>query len=232
MQISLDEVENDFQPWGNLDNREFYEKISLHGFLELLSLSGLTKNQDVVLISDHIKNANSILDIGGGFGRIINACQQLGYKNDLATIEYTNHYAEFLKNNFKDCQIVEDDFLTYPFNRKFDLLLMMWTTISIFSPIEQKLCFKKCAKLLNAGGYCVIDLLISNACDEAKANKSKEYCFTDQDTGVEHHGYVPTTFEIIQAAARAKLAVREIREYIAGTAARCLVVFGFKISLN
>jgi hypothetical protein len=35
---------------------------------------------------------------------------------------------------------------------------------------------------------------------------------------------VPTTFEIIKAAAMASFGVHEIREYIAGTAARCLVI--------
>jgi SAM-dependent methyltransferase len=226
LEIALEHNEKDSRLWSYLDNREFYEKISLHGFIELLRLSGLTANQDVALISGYIMKAKSILDIGGGFGRVINACQQLGYNGDLSVIEYTHSYAEFLRNNLNHCEVIEDDFLTYGFTKKFDLLLMMWTTISIFTPAEQKLCFKKCAKLLNRGGYCVIDLLIANTCDEAKANKSKEYSFVDQETGIEHHGYVPTTFEIIRAAARAKLGVREIREYTASTARRCLVILG------
>ncbi|MDF2529801.1 MAG: hypothetical protein K0Q57_681 [Gammaproteobacteria bacterium] len=225
LELALDRTqENDLADWSYLDNREFYEKIPLKGFIRLLELSGLAESPDVTLIADYIKKANSILDIGGGFGRIIKACQKLGYDQDLAVIEYTHSYAEFLKSHLQNCQVIEGDFLTYPFNRKFDLLLMMWTTISIFSPHEQKLCFKQCAKLLNPGGYAVIDLLISNTSDQAKATHSKEYSFVDQDTGIEHHGYVPTTFEIIKAAAMANLGVREIREYTAGTATRCLVI--------
>jgi SAM-dependent methyltransferase len=212
--------------WTNHDNKEFCEKLSLHGFLDLLRISGLTNNPDVSLITDYINSANSILEIGGGYGRVVNACRQIGYTKKLTTIEYAHSHASFMKDHIGNCQVIEGDFLTQAFDEKFDLILMMWLTIATFNPSEQKLCLKKCARLLKNEGYCIIDLLISNASMEATARKPKEYCLHDQETGLDQHGYVPTTFEIIRAAAMAGLAVRQVKEYVAGTAARCLVILG------
>jgi predicted O-methyltransferase YrrM len=216
--------DNQEETWHNFDNKEFCEKLSLHGFLNLLQISGLTNNPDVILLSEYIHNANSILEIGGGYGRVINACQQMGFDKKLTTIEYAHTYASFLKNHIKSCHIIEGDFLEHSFGEEFDLILMMWTLIAMFCPNEQKICLKKCSKLLKAGGYCVIDLLISNGSKEAKVSKPKEYHITDQEIGAERHGYIPSAFEVVKAAAMAGLAVRQVREYIAGTANRCLVI--------
>jgi SAM-dependent methyltransferase len=224
--LALKSKLNNEETWHNLDNKEFCEKLSLHGFLNMLRISGLTNNPDVILLSDYIEHANSILEIGGGYGRVINACQQMGYSKKLTAIEYAHTYANFLKDNIQNCHIIEGDFLEYFFRAKFDLILMMWTTIAMFSPNEQKLCLTKCAKLLKTGGYCVIDLLITNNSNEAKVSKPKEFYVKDQEIGANRHGYIPTTFEIIRAAAMAGLAVRQVKEYVAGTVTRCLVILG------
>lgn len=212
--------------WNNYDNKEFCEKLSLHGFLELLKLSGLETNQDIATISDYINQSNHLLEVGGGYGRVINACQKMGYSNKLTTIEYSHKYADFLNKHMHNCEIIEGDFLAHSFSNKFDLILMLWTTIAMFSPTEQELCLKKCAKQLKPGGYCVIDLLVTNNSNMAKANKPREYCLHDQESGLNQHGYVPTTFEIIKAAVIAGFGVRQTREYIAGSAMRCLVILG------
>ena len=212
--------------WTNADNKEYAEKLPLIDLLHFLEVSGLAGDPDVILISDYISKSQSILEVGGGFGRVIKACQKLGYSRKLTTIEYARSYANYLNEHIKNCKIIDGDFLIHSFNESFDLILIMWTTISIFSPNEQSMCLKKCADLLMDHGYAVIDLLVTNNSTATKETNKKEYCLKDKKIGANRYAYMPSTFEIIKAAAIAGLAVRQVKEYISGTAIRCLVILG------
>lgn|GEM_PF-2449807 len=220
-----DAVDNIY--WSNSDNKEFYENFSFEEYQKYLALAGLANNPDIELIKDLILSANSILDVGPGYGRVIESTKNIGYKRRLTAVEFSQTLASNLKSKFINDDIIHADFLKFTVNKKFDLILMMWTTISVFNPFdEQQACFHQCAKMLSDDGYCVIDLMIRNNAKDAIAHVHSK---TDVTVGVNHtihYGYGPSVLELIRYVAKAGLAVRQIKEYQAGVAERCLVILG------
>jgi 2-polyprenyl-3-methyl-5-hydroxy-6-metoxy-1,4-benzoquinol methylase len=213
--------------WTNADNKLFYENLSFDDYQKYLSLAGLTNNPDIELIKDYILSASSILEVGPGYGRVIEAAKNIGYQNKFTAIEFSHSLANNLKDKYKDDVIIEESFLESTCQIKFDLILMMWTTLSVFNPInEQQACFYQCAKMMEDNGYCVIDLLLSNSADKAILHTASETYITNAENNTTHYGYGPSILELIRYAATAGLAVRQIKEYRAATAERCLVILG------
>jgi SAM-dependent methyltransferase len=213
--------------WSNADNKEFYENFSYDEYQKYLSLAGLSSNPDINLIHDYIISAASILDVGPGYGRVFEAAKKMEYKGKLTGVEFSRPLVGYLKSKYQNYKVIEENFLKYKSSEKYDLILMMWTTISVFSPVkEQEECFEQCSYLMNDTGFCVIDLLLSNTLDEAISHGSKEYITASPSTNITHYGYIPSILELIRYAAKAGLAIRKILEYKAGTAERCLVIFG------
>jgi SAM-dependent methyltransferase len=213
--------------WSNSDNKEFYEQLSFEEYQKYLALAGLTNNPDIEQIKDYILPSSFILEVGPGYGRVIDGVRKLGYKGKFTGVEFSHHLADYLKENYKDSEIIEESFLDYKDNRKYDLVLMMWTTLSVFSPLnEQQECFYQCAKMLSDDGHCVIDLLLSNSAKEAITNKSSQFYATYARNNTTHYAYGPSILELMRYVAKAGLAVRQIREYKAATAERCLVILG------
>jgi hypothetical protein len=103
----------------------------------------------------------------------------------------------------------------------------MWSTLSVFNPFEeQQACFYQCAKMLNNKGYCIIDLVITNSAKDAVTAIHSINSITKGINNTVHYSYGPSILELMRYVAKAGLAVRQIKEYNAGTAERCLVILG------
>jgi len=96
--------------WSNADNKEFYEHFSFEEHQKYLALAGLSHNPDIEQIKDYILSASSILDVGPGYGRVIEAARKLGYQGKYTGVEFSHHLADYLKENYKDEEIIEESF--------------------------------------------------------------------------------------------------------------------------
>ncbi|MDO8953533.1 MAG: class I SAM-dependent methyltransferase [Gammaproteobacteria bacterium] len=215
--------------WANADNKEFYENFSFKDYQKYLTLAGLASSPDVILIKDLILSAKSILDVGPGYGRVIEFAKNLGYQKQITAVEFSDALVTNLQKKFVDDKIIHGDFLKFATDNKFDLILMMWTTLSVFNPFdEQQACFYQCAKMLSDDGYCVIDMLLSNSAEEAITNKASQYYVTHAGNNTTHYAYGQSILEIMDYVAKAGLAIRQIKEYKAATAKRCLVILSLQ----
>lgn len=147
----------------NLLNIEFYETLSLEGLVEASKKVGLDTCCDLELIKDYINNAFSILEIGPGYGRVINYIIDSGYKGELYALERSERFFKFLQNKLPlQVKLIRGDIIDYNFSKKFDLILWLWASFMEFSDTEQKSLFIKLSSLLNITGILVIDAIPAN----------------------------------------------------------------------
>ena len=123
---------------GNTHDLKFYEKISILNFEELATLCGVDDNCDIERALDFLEHHIRIIDIGGGYGRILNFLQEKRPLCSLATIEASPKLAQYLrlKNMEKKIPIYEGNILDKDFVTtlpKFDTALIMWGTFLSFS---------------------------------------------------------------------------------------------------
>lgn len=146
--------------WRNYLNVDFYETLPPEGLIKASQNVGLDTCCDLKLIEKYINNATSILDIGPGYGRVINYIIDSGHEGELYAIERSKIFYHYLQGKVPlQVKLIRGDILDYSFKRKFDLILWLWAGFIEFSNTEQKYLFVKLASLLNMGGTVVIDVI-------------------------------------------------------------------------
>lgn len=149
--------------WNNSDNNAIYETIKAQGLQQLAQKGGLSTGCDMKQLIPYWSVAESVLEVGAGYGRIIDYLLKQSFQGTITAIERCNALFEYLKNEFtkyNNVDLLHAD-IRYLTNcdKQFDLILMLWSGIADFSPKEQRLIFAKLAKLLNEKGKLVIDTL-------------------------------------------------------------------------
>lgn len=197
------------KPWANADNADFYKKMPISFFIEVAIQGGLDDGCDVLAIGQYIKNAKSILEVGAGYGRVIDSILKQGFCGQLTAIERNPVLCQYLQNNFgNQTEIICNDLLKATFTGKYDLILWMWTGICEFSKTEQCLVINILSECLNKNGLLVIDTVppecpTQNSLDYDKHNRviatsyGNNYC------------YLPDSFDIAWYANSNRLKLSE-----------------------
>jgi SAM-dependent methyltransferase len=141
-------------------NRTFYEKIDLDSFQGFAEQIGIAKGIDIDTIYPEIKEANSIVELGSGYGRVLHKLRTNGYRGKLTGVERATNQIKHLRNTFEDkVYLVQQDILEInPTNFKHDVFLWMWSGIMEFDPEEQAEALEKLYASLNPKGKIYIDL--------------------------------------------------------------------------
>lgn len=142
----------------NDKNFLFYENIGVDTFKDLAEKGGFSTYHDLELAFPFIKSADSILEIGAGYGRCIDYLRKKGYKGKLIAVEQSTALVNHLKDRFSDVNIMHGDIKKLELSQKVDSALWMWSGILDFSPEEQLLCLKRIAGLLTVKGNLAIDV--------------------------------------------------------------------------
>jgi SAM-dependent methyltransferase len=183
--------------WNNTDNKKFYEEISLETFENFAKLAGLDTGADLDQIQSYIDKASSILEIGAGYGRVIDLLLKRGYKGRLAAVERSSKFCQLLKTRFGDkITLYEGDIRDLVIPEKFDLILWLWSGISDFNHEEQLNLLKRHANHDNV--TAIIDTLIHkqiplNAIEFNHINK--QYVIHTESSFV--YGYMPSPKEML-----------------------------------
>jgi SAM-dependent methyltransferase len=141
------------------NNNEFYEKIGEQRLVEVAKLAGLDTCCDVKLIQSLLKPEHAILEVGAGYGRVLNYLLSQGYHN-LSAIELSKNFCPLLRKRFANqITLFEHDLLSeeLPTEQKFDVVLWLWSGIGGFSKTEQIIAFKKNYALLKPNGKLIVD---------------------------------------------------------------------------
>ena len=159
MTKSMKRVDSRTAAWTNNDNNNFYELVTPAGLAQLAVKSGLDSCCDIELLRPFWENALSVLEVGAGYGRVIQYLIDNGFKGKITAIERSQAFMEWLQLHFAnrvdlrnldihDCSQVED---------KFDTILFLWSGIADFTFNEQNIIISNLCELLQPGGQLILD---------------------------------------------------------------------------
>ena len=145
-------------------NAHFYEEISIEIIKDLAIKGGLNTCCDVELVQEFINNSTSILEMGAGYGRVLQYLLSHDCKADITAVERSSHLCQKLLADYSERVSIHNiDIRNNDLKKKFDLILWLWSGISDFSFAEQKIMLKKLYLLLNENGIIILDTL---ECDQ------------------------------------------------------------------
>lgn len=180
-------------------NDKFYETISHSHMIDLVKMCGLSSNADLFYIKNYIKGANSILEIGAGYGRVIDFMLTINPHAQISAIEYSSTLCKILRNTFRDTiNLIEADITKIrpkQLSGKFDLITWMWGSIIDIDSSERLKFIKKTYKALNNGGTLVIDAPKCNT-SQWENRKSAIMEYMDQHIGETHCFDIPAISEM------------------------------------
>jgi len=163
---NLDELEenysNKIHSWKNDDNAQYYENLPNGTLQNFAKLGGLDTYCDLELIRPHIMQANSILEVAAGYGRVLDGLIQMGYQNKIVAIERCEKFYPLLKKySEKNPAIttVHSDIRTFNPNEKFDLILWLWSGMCDFTREEQSSILKNLALQLHPKGIMILETM-------------------------------------------------------------------------
>lgn len=198
--------------WHNKDNDLFYETHP-----EILrawaKAGGLSTWPDLIAIEPYIATADSILEIGSGYGRVLQYITQHHPDKKISGVEKSQNLFNTLTAQFKQnvtlhqCDIAHFNPMT-----SYDLILWLWSGLTDFSELEQPNIIKHIQPLLTTCGTLIIetfphDLTPSNG----SITETQSYKLTHGDSSL--HGYIPSPAQMKTYAAHAALDVTKIIEY-------------------
>lgn len=201
--------------WSNRINQQaFYEHSSSERALKSYAqLGGLDSGCDVDVIYSQIVNTKHLLEIGSGYGRVIQKLLNLGYKGKIHSIELSQLFCEKLAALFPGrVEINNTSILDFESSLKFDAILSMWSGISDFTRNEQFLFVQKLAYLVTSDGLIILDTSIWNQKPlNAVGLQSQNYIIQEEDCIL--RGYIPSYSEIHEYTEAAGLKIIDHFEY-------------------
>jgi SAM-dependent methyltransferase len=202
--------------WSNSDNNAFYEAVKAEGLQKLAEKGGLATGCDMRILTPYWSKAKSILEVGAGYGRVIEYLLKHQFQGKITAIERCATLFSFLENQYKSNDNVrllhKDIRYLEGFKEKFDLILFLWTGIGDFSLKEQLLIIKKLANFLQKGGILIIDTLPENTIPlESRKCGFHVYLFEVNNTAV--YINVSTILEIKEYARKAGFSTIEHKLY-------------------
>ncbi len=172
---------NHFHGWTNYDNISFYETITLEAFQRLALIAGLANCCDLTLIQSYISKTTSILEVGAGYGRVINHLIEQNFSGKISAIERSNKFYKILSSKYHNkAKILQMDIHDLdPLKQKFGLVLWMWSGMADFAKSEQPLILSKLMSLVKKDGFLIFDTLAHSSVPlNAIYNKGQEFTIT------------------------------------------------------
>ncbi len=147
--------------WANGDNDPFYQHIKSDGLRQFAEKAGLQSGCDLDAVAGYINNSKSILEVGAGYGRVIEYLLAHNYQGQITAIEKNAILFNELKTKYQDSvNLLNIDVLdSEKLGQKFDLILLMWSSIAGFSRSQQKIVIKNLSNLISTNGRLIVDTM-------------------------------------------------------------------------
>jgi phospholipid N-methyltransferase len=134
--------------------------VPLDEFYKNAVIGGLDSGKDIDVIMPYVNAAESILEVGAGYGRVLNHLITRGYKGKLSGIERSGKLCKWLNSQYQQrVMILKGSLMTITHQEKYDLILWMWTGLAEFSKDEQITGLKKMLQYLNPEGKIILDMV-------------------------------------------------------------------------
>ena len=178
--------------WVNNDNDAFFDHFTLIVHDECLFNAGLATNKDLIFIQKLIVKAKNILEIGAGYGRIVKGIKNINPCVRVDAIEKSSLIFDTLKKfeDVKGVALYNQDVFNFfdTCQERYDLVLLLWSTLAVFSPSEQFKLLKQLRNYLSADCKVVIDFFL-RAEGDLKPHTLDNYYQVDTDQ-TSHFGYL------------------------------------------
>ncbi|GAA4848235.1 class I SAM-dependent methyltransferase [Algivirga pacifica] len=140
-------------------NFSFYENMEIERFQCFASLIGLQHGKDIDIIYPYIKEAGHIMEIGSGYGRVLDFLFQKGYKGKVTAVERVPQLIEYLAKKFEaeQVELLDVDIRDYYADLKVDHILWLWSGILELTSEEQHEAVSHCYDFLEEGGSLIIE---------------------------------------------------------------------------
>ncbi|MFN3234938.1 MAG: class I SAM-dependent methyltransferase [Gammaproteobacteria bacterium] len=160
---TTDSTQDNNARWSNQDNAAFYENVTAQGLQELAEKAGLCAGCDIDPLWSYIKNASSLLEVGAGYGRVIDALLKRQFAGKITALERSQSLFTYLQDRFSHDQVDLHyaDILSYCEKtvKKFDVILFLWSGIADFPQDEQLELVRVLSRRLRKNGMLIIDAL-------------------------------------------------------------------------
>ena len=148
--------------WKIEDNNAFYDEIRPEGLQALSIKAGLATGCDIKLLKPYWEQAEKILEVGCGFGRVIENLLTNGFQGEITAIERNPSMYQFTNAHYHDKihAILNTDVfeLDHP-KAYFDVIFFLWSGLADTPPHRQTLAVKILASLLNKTGRLILDTM-------------------------------------------------------------------------
>lgn len=168
----------------------------LHHLPALAYMCGINDYRDLKPWANLIKNSESILEIGAGYGRVLDYILSIRRKGKLSAIEINSHLADLLKVKYKNKVKVTNGNLLDKKNyqtKSHDLVLWMWGSILHINSSLLCKAFLNIYSALIPNGILIIDIPPSDTyainrkgMQKIIGRKIKEVSFLEKETILIH----------------------------------------------
>jgi len=143
----------------NDKNVDFYRNIKLETFKHLATVIGLDTGIDVDVIYPFIKDADTLVELGAGYGRVIKALLQRGFKGKIIAIERITALIEHLSQNIPEIVVLQQqDFKHLQLAIKPAVITWMWSGILELSKDEQIAMIQHLYELVAEKGCLIVEI--------------------------------------------------------------------------
>jgi len=162
--------------WTNKHTSKEMLKYHLNENIDISSRKIEFINKSIYWIMKHFRlcEKSDILDIGCGPG--LYACRFAERKISVTGIDFSNNsieYAEkFAKKNKLNINYINQNYLNYTTNKKFDLIIMIMCDFCALSPTQRKLLLAKFKLLLKPKGKILLDVYTLNFYETKNENSN------------------------------------------------------------
>ena len=176
--------------WNNNDNTNFYEQVNFLHLIEAAHKAGLASGCDILELKSYWQNAMSILEIGAGYGRVIDCLLRFGCKSKISAIERSDYFFEILSSKYKNrIELIHKSLSgNHGITVKYDLVLFLWTGIYEFHPLEQRNLIKTLTNFLNKNGNLIIDTMGENIIPQDVKYRQRMYKLTINSNSIRGYG--------------------------------------------
>lgn len=201
--------------WANAQNIMscYDQKVIVHKLMDFYRKSHIY-NQDLQLLLPYFKQVDTILEVGPGFGRVLDFLLQNCLPLSVSAVETSSIFCDYLSRRYlADVTLHHRNILQFDSDHQFDMVLLLWSTIVDFVAFEQQQLIDKLSHVLSDDGFLAIDMLI----DPLRSGSATDYSGRElsiDDGMIRHRGYLPTKNELNAMAHNAGLELFDAIEYV------------------
>jgi trans-aconitate methyltransferase len=204
--------------WGNIDNNEYYENVSVEQFQHFAMLGGFDDGRDVDLIFPYIESSSSLVELGAGYGRVVDALHDRSYQGAITLVERSSNFFKYLVQRYQQDEVclIHADIATLDKHDRYEVALYMWSNLSEWPKSEQPNVIKKLCSWVQPGGVLVLETIdASQKPLNSSSYENQGYCFDSQYGKV--HGYNASVEEVDHYAKEVGLVLVERIAYTTET---------------